>query len=319
VNPLSRGVAAASQSQATPSIIRVIERVEERIACKRVARSLQLRERLVTAGELAELRATPPARSPIQRALRWLASPFKPFFVALVPDRNVGPEVVAGRYGWPLLSVIICACVAAFALGTRIDVGPDVRAEDAGIAAAPASNGTKAKPAEIKTDREIDEEIAQRTSMVRVKLGMGAALGTPFRVLALAIAILLLGRFIGGKPTMPRALTVASLAFVPGAVRSLTTAIVAWRQPSVLPADMDSLLQFPKFLPDGHPVLERLLAGVDVFTWWSVVILAFGLCAAAEIRRPKGFVAIAISFVLFLVVTRLIMGGGEPPPGAIGR
>jgi hypothetical protein len=272
----------------------------------------------VTVGDLTDLRATPPVATRIRRALRWLASPLKPFFVVLVPDRSVGPEVVAGRYGWPLLSVILCACVAAFALGTRLDVGPEVRAEDAGAAATPAPNGDT-KPAEIKTDREIAEAIAQRTSVARVKLGLGAALATPLRVLALALGILLLGRFIGGRPTMPRALTVAALASVPSAVRSLMTAIVAWRQPSVVPGELDSLVRFPSVLPDGHPVLERLLAGVDVFTWWSVVVLAFGLCAAAEIRRTKGFVAIAISFVLFLVVTRLIMGGAQPPPGVAGR
>jgi hypothetical protein len=274
----------------------------------------------VTARELADLRATSTVRSPIKRALRWLASPLKPFFVVLVPDRCVGPEVVAGRYGWPLLSVIICACVAAFSLGTRLDVGPEVRAENAGVAATQPTNSGKAKPpAEIKTDREIDKDIAERTSMVRVKLGLGAALATPLRVLALALALLLLGRFIAGKPTMPRALTVAALASVPGAVRSLITAIVAWHQPSVVPGELDSLVQFPTVLPDGHPVLARLLTGVDVFTWWSVVILAFGLCAAADVRRTKGFVAIAISFVLFLVVTRLIMGGAPPPPGVVGR
>ena len=266
----------------------------------------------------SDLRATPPLATRIRRALRWLASPLKPFFVALIPDRSVGPEVVAGRYGWPLLGVITCACVAAFALGTRLDVGPEVRAEDAAAAATTASNGAD-KPAEIKTDHEIDKAIAQRTSVVRVKLGLGAALGTPFRVLALALALLLLGRFIGGKPTMARAMTVAALAAVPGAVRSLITALVAWRQPSVVPDELDSLVRFPGLLPGGHPILERVLAGVDVFTWWSVVILAFGLCAAAEIRRTKSFVAIAISFVLFLVVTRLIMGGAQPPPGVTGR
>ncbi|HUS30662.1 MAG TPA: YIP1 family protein, partial [Kofleriaceae bacterium] len=218
------------------------------------------------------------------------------------------PEVVAGRYGWPLLSVILCACIAAFALGTRLDVAPDVRAENAGAATVDANSKSKPAP-EIKTDREIDEAIAQRAAVVRVKLGLGAALGTPFRILALALAMLLLGRFIGGKPTMPRALTVAALASVPGAVRSLVTAVVAWRQPSVLPGEVDSLVRFPTVIPEGHPVLARLFDGVDFFTWWSVVILAFGLCAAAEMRRAKGFVAVAVSFALFLVVTRLIMGG----------
>ena len=256
----------------------------------------------------------------MKRVLAWVARPLRPFFVALVPDRHVGPEVVAGRYGWPLLSVILCACVAAFAIGTRIDVGPQVRAENAnaGAPTTKASDG-KTKPAEMKTDREIDDEITQRTAMVRVKLGLGAALGTPFRVLALGLVLLLLGRFIGGKPTMIRSVTVAALASVPGAVRSLVSAVVAWRQQSVVPDEVDSLVRFPHVLPAGHPVLERLLAGVDFFTWWCVLVLAFGFCAATEVKRTKGFIAVAIGFVLYLLVTRLIMGGSEPPPGVAGR
>ncbi|HEY5948318.1 MAG TPA: YIP1 family protein [Kofleriaceae bacterium] len=270
----------------------------------------------MTLGDLSEVRATRPAASRIRGVLRWLAAPLKPFFVVLVPDRNVRPEVVAGRYGLPLLSVVLCACVAAFALGTRLDVGPAVRAENAGTIA-PGANAN-AKTPEIKTDREIDKEIGQRTAMTRVKLGLGAVFATPFRVLALALAMFLLARFIGGKPTMKRAMTVASLAAVPGAVHSLMTALVAWRQPRVFPDELGSLVSFPRIIPDGHPVLARLFTGVDVFTWWSVIILAFGLCAAADFKPRKSVVAIAISFVLYLVVTRLIMGGAQPPPG-VGR
>ena len=254
----------------------------------------------------SEITGTPTAAGGVKRALRWLAAPLKPFLVVLLPDRYVRSEVVAGRYGLPLLSVIMCACLAAFALGTRLDVGPEVRADNAGEAPTASS-----KPAELKTDREIDEEIAKRTAVARVELGMGAALETPLKVLGLAIALLLLARFIGGKPTMPRMMTVAALASVPGAVRSLVTAVVTWRQPRVFPDELDSIVQFPQVLPDGHPVLARLLAGVDVFTWWSVIIIAVGLCAAADIKPRKSIPAIAIGFVLYLVVTRLIMGGGR--------
>lgn len=269
----------------------------------------------MTRGDLSELRATPPVVSRIRRVLRWLAAPFRPFGVALVPDR-MGPDITAGRYGWPLLSVVVCACLAALALGTRLDVGPEVRAENAGAPAVAATTTAEQKPTEIKTDREIDDDIAQRTTVARVKLGLGAVLATPLRVLALALALVLLARYIGGKPTLPRVLTVAALAAVPGAVRSLMTALVAWRQPRVFPDDLDSLVRFPQVIPDGHPVLARLFAGVDVFTWWSIIVLAVGLCTAAEIKPRKSIVAIAISFVLYLVVTRLIMGGAAPPPGA---
>ncbi len=256
----------------------------------------------MTAGDFA---TRPPTR--LQSLVRWLAAPLRPFFVALVPDRHVRSEVTAGRYGLPLLSVVMCACVAAFALGTRLDVGPAVRAENAGAPATANANGTS-KPAEIKTDREIDEAIARRAAVERVKLGLGAALATPLRVLALGLALLLLGRYVGGKPTMSRTLTVAALAAVPGAVRSLVTALVAWRLPRVFPDELDSLVKFPRVIPDGHPVVERLLAGVDVFTWWSVIILAVGMCAAADLKPRKSIAAIAISFVLYLLVTRIIMG-----------
>lgn len=240
--------------------------------------------------------------------MRWLASPLRPFFIAMVPDRRVGPEVTAGRYGTPLLVVILCACIAAFSIGTRLDVGPEIRAENAGTLSPEAQSAGKPKQIEIKTDREIDEAITQRTAVMRVKLGLGAALQTPLRIFLLAFGLLLLGRYIGGKPTTSRMLTVAALASIPGAVRSLVAAIVAWRQTSVLPSELDSLVQFPSVLPDGHPVLARIFAGVDVFTWWSVVIMAFGLCAAAGVKRTKGFIAVAVAFTLYLVVTRLIMG-----------
>ena len=51
-------------------------------------------------------------------ALRWLAAPLRPFLVVLFPDRHLGHEVIGGRYGAPLLTAVLCACVAAFALGT---------------------------------------------------------------------------------------------------------------------------------------------------------------------------------------------------------
>jgi hypothetical protein len=247
--------------------------------------------------------------------LRWLATPLRPFVVVLVPDR-MGPDIVAGRYGWPLLSVIACACVAAFALGTRLDVGPEVRAESSGTPTVSATATVDPKPTEIKTDREIDDDIAQRRSVARVKLGLGAVFVTPLRVLALGLALLLLARFIGGKPTMPRALTVAGLAALPGAVRSLVIALVAWRAPRVFPDELDSLVSFPRVIPDGHPVLSRLFAGVDVFTWWSLVVVVLGLCTAADLKPRKCLAAIAISFTLYLVVTNLIMGGAAPPTGA---
>jgi hypothetical protein len=84
----------------------------------------------------------------------------------------------------------------------------------------------------------------------------------------------------------------------------------------VFPDELDSLVRFPRVIPDGHPVVARLLADVDLFTWWSVIVVVLGFCVAADLRLRKSIVTVAIGFVLYLAVTRLIMGGGPPPPGA---
>jgi hypothetical protein len=222
----------------------------------------------------------------------WLVAPLRPFCAALFPDRHVGREVRAGRYGLPLLTAMLCACVAAFAIGTRLDVAPLVRMMDSGV----TENG---QPAELKTDRQLEEEVAKMTAVIRVKLGVDAVVMTPLAILGLGLGLLLLGRYVGGKPTMQRTLTVASLAAIPGAVKALMTAVLAWRQPQVFPQELEGLLKSPQYM------------GVDAFALWSVVIVMFGMCEAAELRPRKSIATIIVAFVLYVVVTRIIMGGAR--------
>jgi hypothetical protein len=230
----------------------------------------------------------------------------------LFPGRRVGVEVAAGRYGWPFLYVVVAAALAAVAIGARLDLEPEVLAENARARPAVVTGVDQGPGVEIKTDREIAEDTAQRTAVKRVMLGLGAGLGTPARVLGLALALFLLGRYVGGTPTMPRSLAAAALVALPGALRSLVTALAAWHQPSIGTRDIDALLASARVpVPAGHPGLERLLGGVDVFTLWSAVILGFALAAAAELPRTKAFVAAAVGFVLYLLVTGLIMGAGS--------
>ena len=250
------------------------------------------------------------------RVRRFAAALIAPFAAILFPSRRVGVEVAAGRYGLPLLVVVLCAGLAALALGARLELAPEVLAEHAEVKPTKGT-GADDRPAEVKTDREIEEETTQRTAVARVTLGLEAGLMTPGRVLFLGFALFLLGRFIGGKPTTTGAMTAAALAALPGAVRSVVTAAAAWHQPAIGTADLGTLVATVP-IPDGHPVLARLAGGVDLFTCWAVVVLAFGLCAAADVKRTRGFVAIAVGFVLYLLVTRLIMGGAVPAPGASG-
>jgi hypothetical protein len=245
------------------------------------------------------------------RVRQVLAALAAPFAAILVPDRRVAPEVAAGRYTWPLLVIILCASLAALSISARLDLGPEVRAKNAELEK-PDQNGAAQRVSEVKTDREIDDETAKQTAVTRVMLGLDAGLKQPMRVLFLALVLFVLGRYVGGTPTMARSTAAAALVALPGAVRSLVTALAAWQQTAIGTADIDKLTSGAALpLPADNVALSRLLGGVDLFTLWSVVILGFALAAAAELPRAKAFIAGVVGFVLYLLVTGLIMGAGS--------
>jgi hypothetical protein len=149
----------------------------------------------------------------------------------------------------------------------------------------------------MKTDAEIAEEIARRTAVAQVKLALSAALGTPARILLLAVGLLLLGRYVGARPTWRAALSVAAVGALPWAVRSCVVAAAARRQASILPADLDGLVA------SGLPLAHPLLARVDLFALWSLVLCGFGLADATGTGRVRSFAAVSVGFVLFLLVS----------------
>ena len=253
--------------------------------------------------------ARPDARDRRRRIASAVAAPLA---ALLVPDRGVPRLVAAGRFRLAMAIAVVAALLAAGAAAVRIDVAPAVRAENSGAPPPPAAPGTapaagsgagSREQAEVKTDREIDEEIAKRTAVVQVKLGLAAALGTPARILLLGVVLFLLGRYVGGKPTFQRALAAASVGALPWAVRSLIAAAATWRQTAIAPADLGGLVAGGLPIGADHPLLARLIAGVDLFSLWSVLLCGLGLAAAAGIGRLRGTIAVVIGFALFLLIS----------------
>ena len=230
----------------------------------------------------------------------------------LVPDRGVPPLVSMGRARLSLAIAVVAALLAAAAVSARIDLGPSVRAEMAKGPQGPAAGGPGAgqPPGEEKTDRDIAEEIDKRTAILKVKEFLGAGLATPGKIVLLAFGLFLLGRYVGGKPTFQRALAAASVGALPWAVRSLIAAAAVWRQEAIHPDDLGQLVAGGIPLATGNPLLDRMAAGIDVFSLWSLLLCGFGLAAAAGIGRARSFIAVSIGF--FLLVLLLSSLGGAP-------
>ncbi len=243
------------------------------------------------------------------RGRRLAAALTAPVVALLFPDRGVPPLVAAGRFRMVMAIVVAAALLAAAAVSLRVDVGPAVRAENSGAPPPPrdssAAGASAPQPEEVKTDREIEEDIEKRTAVIRVKLALSAALGTPARILLLALALFLLGRYVGGKPTTQRALAAAAVGALPWAVRSLIAAAAALRQEAIGPSDLDSLVAGGLASDAGQSILARLAAGVDLFTLWSVVLCGFGLSAASGIGRVRGLVVVSIGFILLLLISSI--------------
>lgn len=262
-----------------------------------------------------------PAPHPLAALRRAVAVPGRLLGALLAPDRTLPTEVAAGRYGAALLAAILAALVSAAAVGARIDMTHavmtknPVRTEDGVTTTAPPPGSNRPAEDEVKSDREIDEQITHETAVERVKLGLGAGLGTPLELLLLAIGLYLLARYVGGKPTLRGSMVTAVHGALPGAVKAVLVAVAAWRTPSLQLDEIPSLAAAWPAAPNAVGI-PRLLAAADPFALWSAVILGFGLAAAAGISRKRAFAAIGIGFLLYLVVTQLVAGSPPPPAGA---
>ncbi len=251
-----------------------------------------------------------PARPDTGRRLRRAATAALAQLRALmVPDRGVPPLVSAGRARLSMAIAVAAALLAAAAVSARIDMAPAVRAESAkapppgagGPGGPPPGPGAE-PPGEDKTDQDIADEIDKQTAIVQVKTWLGAGLGTPAWIVGLAVALFLLGRYVGGKPTFERAMAAAAVGALPWAARSLIEAAAAWRQEAVSPGDLGQLVAAGLPLPPDNPIFARLAAGADVFSLWSLVLCGFGLAAAAGIGRTRSFIAVSAAYVVFLLL-----------------
>jgi hypothetical protein len=237
-----------------------------------------------------------------------LAVPARLIGVLIIPDR-VMPPLVKDRRAWAPFFAILCCCLAsAYIIGSRIDVASKVLQEEAMM------QKNMGADYELKSDREINENIVKGRTIEQVKLGLVAGLGQPAIVFLLAVATFLLGRFVGGRTTFSGSVTVAAAARLPIAVKALVVAIMALPSKTLTPADIDALQNVALLHLPG----KLSAVTFDAFGLWSAVLFAFGLAAAGQISRRRAFITIMLGYVVVLFIGVGVAGmmGGMPPGGA---
>jgi Yip1-like protein len=248
----------------------------------------------------------PPPPTLAERVRQVLAIPARLLGALFLPDRLM-PRIVAREKSGAAVLVVLLSCgLAAFAVGARVNVAPQVLAKiDAELKMAGAD-------AQQKSDREVADDVSNATKVAQVMLGLNAGLFMPLAFLAESIVLLLLGRFVGGTPKFARVVTAVAYAWLPFAVRWLIVAGVAWSSSTLVPGELDNLT-----LTIGAAHVPVLI----FFVLWHLVVLGFGLAAAASISRLRAFTAIGATFMILTLFAVGLAGGGQgpaptPPGGA---
>lgn len=125
-------------------------------------------------------------------------------------------------------------------------------------------------------------------------------------VIVLVIAAIFLGAFnivFGSGIKFGQSLGITTHAFMPGILKGLIALAVVWvRPPEGVSVQNLVMSNVGAFLPAGVPLwLQTLGASLDLFAFWSIVLLALGYAAASLSRKVKFGSALAVVVSIWLV------------------
>jgi hypothetical protein len=187
-------------------------------------------------------------------------------------------EAIAARPTWiaPVILWVLCSVAVSAFLIPRMDFERMMR------------DGLERRGQTIP-DEQV-QEMAERQKKFAPVFGYAGAVLAPI-LITLLVAVVLWGSFraFGWDTSYPQAVGVTAHAFLPGVLGALLLLPLIARQEHVDPSAMGDLLRSNLgFLaaPDAK-ALHSLLGSLDIFSFWTIALLAIGFAAAAKIRRGQ--------------------------------
>ena len=227
--------------------------------------------------------AAEPSKNVFQRIVGVLFSPGETF-----ADIARRPDIL-----WPLLLLLVIGYATTFMLVPRMDM-------DAALAEQ-AAQMKKQNP--NMTDDDIERIGRIGKASMKVMQFIGPLIGV---IMYLVIALVLWGaaRMMGGQGEYKQALSATLYAWVPLVLFSIILTIVAVARGSIDPTEMAVAVKSnPAFLVDmkEHPVLFSLLSNFDIFTIWTIVLLAFGFSAVTRLSKAKMATIIVVLYAIVIL------------------
>jgi hypothetical protein len=168
---------------------------------------------------------------------------------------------------------------------------------------------------------EREEAIASGAKVGKIGQAVSAALGPSVSALIIAFALWLALRVAGSKPAFLPTLSVAAHALLPLALRQLLTIPALLSRGAVRLQDLGALLpsNLAAFLVERGAQLTPkvgLLTALDLFSLWSVVLLAIGMASVAKVSKQRSGAVVAVLWLSYVAVFHvaapaLALAGGK--------
>jgi len=136
---------------------------------------------------------------------------------------------------------------------------------------------------------------------------VGVLVGVPVVALAIAGVLLLTCKMMGASLQFKQMFAITSYSMLPGLISSILAIIVVF-----LKNPEDFNLQNPLFFnigaaleppPNTGKFLYSLATSIDLFTFWSILLLATGISVAArKIPFSKAVVAVVVPWAIWVLV-----------------
>lgn len=233
--------------------------------------------------------APPPPAAPgpkpngFQRIIGALISPDETFAsIARQPD-----------FLAPLLVILILAAIGGFIFAQRVDF------------TAPAREAMEQRGNMSEAQMESALKITATISKV---ISYGSPLFSVIVLLIVAGVMLLAFRMMGGEGTFKQAFSVTLYAWMPLTILNIIVLVIIASKTGITALDLPTLVMSnPAFLVTmkEHPFLFTLLASIDIFTIWTLVLFIFGFSYLAKFSKSKSAAVVITVWVIWTCI-RLI-------------
>jgi hypothetical protein len=226
----------------------------------------------------------PPPKSGLQRVAGVLFSPGETFSdIARKPDILI-----------PLLLIIVVGFVSVILVAPHLDFD------------AMLSQQREMMKEKNPNMSEQDMERVERFQKGAMKAGpwFGPIIIVVMTVITAGV-LLLAFRLFGGEGSFMQAWSTVLYAWIPRVIQSIIVSIIVLARGKVNPMEMDTVVKSNLgFLVDikEHPGLFSLLASIDLFTIWYIVLLIIGFAIVAKVSRAKSATIVLSIWLLIILI-----------------